>query len=93
MGSFNGQGTRQGRLGPRYFPFHWMFNRYIPFFATVFGMGTLVSLFFCLSLLSLALLFGGCAATGGAAVAAKEAVCAVHNSVEMINLCENPVRK
>ena len=70
-----------------------MFNRYLPLFNVFFGMGTSMSLFLCLTVLGLALLFGGCATAGGAPVNAKEALCAVHNSTQMINLCENPVRK
>lgn len=43
--------------------------------------------------LAVAIALGGCAAAGSAPVIAKEALCAVHNSTQMINLCENPVRK
>lgn len=39
------------------------------------------------------LIFTACAATGGTVGLAKEALCAVHNSNEMIVLCENPIRK
>ena len=53
--------------------------------------------FWCAALLGVLIgagfLLSGCAATGGATGAAKEAVCAVHNSKEMIQLCEDPVRK
>ena len=36
------------------------------------------------------LFVGACAATGGLPMAAKEALCAVHNSNEMKALCEPP---
>lgn len=39
------------------------------------------------------LILSACAAAGGAPIIAKEALCAVHNSSQMINLCEDPVRK
>ena len=42
-----------------------------------------------LMILSL-LIIGACAATGGFPAAAKEALCAVHNSAEMKTLCETP---
>lgn len=46
-----------------------------------------------LFMLSSMVLLGACAAAGGAPAIAKEALCAVHNSSQMINLCEDPVRK
>jgi hypothetical protein len=44
-------------------------------------------------LLASTLILSACAAAGGAPFIAKEALCAVHNSSQMINLCEDPVRK
>jgi len=44
-------------------------------------------------LLSALMFLSACALAGSTPAIAKGALCAVHNSSQMINLCEDPVRK